>query len=132
LAEPDNPFDEEAANCVAAGVLDEIGYERLTSLGAGDPDADAADVFSQMTEEEIDIVADVALGCLDMHALSVEQFIAAGLPEEVSICMADGMAGAPFLHDLLVDAMLGGVVDPMSDPEAVTLITNLVIQCMEG
>ena len=132
LVDPDTPFDEEAANCVATGVVEEMGYERLVSLGAGDPDAASAAVFAQMTEDEISAVADVALGCLDMPALFVEQFIAAGLPEAVSICIADGMAGAPFVHDMLVDAMLGGVVDPMNYPEAMTLITNLVTQCMGG
>ena len=36
------------------------------------------------------------------------------------------------MHDMLVDAMLGGEVDPMNYPEAMTLITNLVTQCMGG
>ena len=40
--------------------------------------------------------------------------------------------GAPFIRDLVVAGMMGEEVDPMSDPEAVTLITDLVTQCMAG
>jgi hypothetical protein len=47
-------------------------------------------------------------------------------------CIADGVVGAPFLHGRLVEARLGGVVDPMSNPEATTLIANLVTRCMGG
>lgn len=132
LAVADSPFDDEAAECFAQGVVDEIGFERMVALGATNPGASSEDVFSQMSEDEIDTIADLGLGCLDMHALFVDQFVSQGLPQEAAVCIADGVAGAPFLHDMVVAAMLGEDVDPMTDPEASTLIMNLVTQCMGG
>jgi len=132
LAVADSPFDEEAAECFAQGVVDEIGFERMVTLGATNPGAAPEDVFAQMSEDEIDTIAGLGLGCLDMHALLVDQFVAQGLPQEVAVCIADGVAGASFLHDMVVSAMLGDEVDPMADPEAMSLITSLVGQCMAG
>jgi hypothetical protein len=128
----EGPFDREAADCFARGAVDEIGAARLQELGAGDPGITNADIFSQMSESEMGTLADVALGCLDMHALFVQQFVAVGLTQEVAGCIADGVSGAPFIRDLVVAGMMGEEVDPMSDPEAVTLITDLVTQCMAG
>lgn len=132
LAVPGTPFDDEAAECFARGVVDEIGFDRLAALGAGAPGADPEEVFSQMSEAEIDAIADLGLACLDLHALFVDQFVSQGLPRDAAICIADGVAGAPFLHDMVVQAMLGGDVDPMEDPEAMALIMDLVTQCMSG
>jgi hypothetical protein len=132
LAVGDSPFDEEAAECFAQGVVDEIGFERMVTLGAANSGAAPEDVFAQMSEDEIDTIAGLGLGCLDMHALFVDQFVAQGLPQEVAVCIADGVAGAAFLHDMVVSAMLGDEVDPMADPEAMSLIMSLVSQCMAG
>jgi len=132
LAAADSPFDQEAAECFARSIVDEIGSERLAALGALEPGADAESVFSQMSPEEIDSIADLGLSCVDMHALLVDEFTGQGIPEETAICLADGVAGTPFLHDMVIGAMMGETADPMADPESMTLIMNLMTQCMAG
>jgi hypothetical protein len=132
MAEPGSPFDDDAARCFAEGVMDEVGFERLIEIGAGDPSADPEEVFSQMSESEVNTIADVALTCIDVHALFVSQFVEQGLPEDAAICIADGVSGAPWLRDMLVTAMLGEEPDVAADPEAMTMIMDLVQQCAAG
>jgi hypothetical protein len=132
LVEGGDPFDEESAQCFAQGVVDEVGFDRLVDLGATEPGADPEDIFGEMTEDEVNIVADLGLTCIDIHAIFVAQFEGAGLPHDTAVCIADGVAGAPFLKDMIVTAMLGEPYDPMTDPEASSLIMGLITQCMAG
>ncbi|MBM3695735.1 MAG: hypothetical protein FJW79_07375 [Actinobacteria bacterium] len=132
VAGGDGPYDDESARCFAEGVVDDVGYDRLVDLGATTANADPEEVFAGMTDAEVGIVADVALGCLDMHALFVQQFTSQGLPQAAAVCIADGVAGAPFVHEMVVAGLLGQPFDPMTDPEASALILGLVTQCMSG
>jgi hypothetical protein len=109
-----------------------MGVGRVVELGFTTEIENPEVLAAAMTPEELELLAQLSLACLDVHAMFVEEFMAAGIDREASVCIADGLAGAEFIEDLVIAAMAGQTLDPFADPDALTLITDLVGICMTG
>lgn len=84
----DNPLtaDEQEARCIAIGVHDEIGADRLTAAGIIDGRLLAA---ADLTRQEDERAVEVIFRCVDVESLFVAQFEDAGITREDAECVVD-------------------------------------------
>lgn len=86
------PVDEEQADCVGEGLVDEIGVDQLQEYGMLTDDLTVNESVGQVTMEEgdADSAAEVLVGCLDAETMMAEQLGADDtMTEEQRECMAD-------------------------------------------
>ena len=137
--DPGNPFGtEESARCVASGVIEGIGADRVQAL------ADAAEDFTQldefgadMTEAEMRTFASVSLGCADLDEFAAANFADQGLPPDVATCAAEVLFGDPELVEaLFADAIIaelsGEAYDPTADPAMFQKLMEALNPCLGG
>jgi hypothetical protein len=88
------PFDEDEAECVAQGVVDGVGSDRLEELGvteeamASEEGVELTDV--EFTDDEVAVVIDSMEGCADLKALLAESIADDGtISAEDAECLVD-------------------------------------------
>lgn len=86
---------EKQADCIADGMVDDVGVETLQDYGLLDKDlkinedADPKD----MKEEDADALAGVFVGCIDIESMFADQFATGDqkLPQEQQDCIKDAI-----------------------------------------
>jgi hypothetical protein len=97
---------EDDARCVARGVVDGLGVERLEELGLDVVRRRGPELtVPPMTADEGDAVYAAYDECLDFAARDVERFVANGLTEAQARCAHERYRGSPLpqTHLLLQD-----------------------------
>jgi hypothetical protein len=92
--------DEESA-CVARGIVERLGIDRLEALGLDLGARQAPRLYGDdLTQDEGDEVYAAYDQCLDLGQRDVEGFMADGLTERQARCVADGYraTGIPRAH----------------------------------
>jgi hypothetical protein len=116
-----NPFaDDAAATCFSNGIVGEFGIERINALDTG---SGLEAGFTNMTTDEQNTLADLALGCIDFQKVIKDQMAASGLPAEVANCVADGL-NQDLLKGLFLTQMSGG--DPSQNAELMQVVMGCV------
>lgn len=117
----ENPFtDEAAATCFSEGIVSSFGLERIAQLDTGEG-VEAG--FANMTTEEQETVADLALECIDFQSVMREQLAGAGLPEEQVNCVAEGLN-----QDLLKSLFLAQIRG--ENPAENADLMGVVMECL--
>ncbi|WP_131104619.1 hypothetical protein [Ornithinimicrobium sufpigmenti] len=72
------PVEQEQADCVGEGMVDQIGVEKLQEYGliTDDMEVDGEVTDVTMEEADADSAADVFVNCVDAQALLAEEFAA--------------------------------------------------------
>jgi hypothetical protein len=92
---------DDEVRCVAEGIVDGLGIERLAELGL-DVDAEEGPLLygPDMTGDDADAVYAAYDDCLGFRRRDVEQFVADGLSEAEAGCVSDAYraSGIPRAH----------------------------------
>ena len=88
------PFDDEEAECVAVGVVDGIGADRLEELGVTEETLSSEEDIEfgglDMTDDEVTVVIDSMEDCADLDALLAEALAEDGtFSTEEAECLVD-------------------------------------------
>ncbi len=131
-SEAGDPFsDPEAAQCMAEGVVKDIGMERLAEIGVTAESADQEQAFANMTDTEIDVVISYTLDCVDIEAVMAEQMEAQGLDAETAQCFADEF-DEDFYRVAFRTTLTGGEFDPTADPAVADSFMAAFTKCLGG
>lgn len=120
----------EQTDCIAAGVVTDLGVERLEELGVtsgGVPDDRTG--LENLTRAEREQVADRALACVDLEELLADTFEQQGIDPSVGACLLDGI-GEDTIKEILVLALGGEELDLEADPEIAQRIFGALFTCM--
>jgi len=128
---PDDPFGETEARCFADGVVRDIGTADLAELGMTAESINAgtepADV--DLSDDQVDIMTDLMLECVDFRTVFVDQFAEEGISGESAECLADGFDD-DFLRALAKAELSGNGADPTEDPAQAEKFFNLITNCL--
>lgn len=92
---------EEEARCVAGGIVDGVGEDRIEELGFTPDNVDMIQ-SADFTDEEIDTMLDVYFDCVDVRQVIVAN-LAANVGEEAADCVAENLS-----EDVLRDFVAAG------------------------
>lgn len=69
------PIEDDQADCVAEGIVDGVGVEKLQEYGLLDDNLEVDTTLGSVTMEkaDADVTADALLSCTDAHAMLVEE-----------------------------------------------------------
>jgi hypothetical protein len=130
-AAPDDPFGETESRCFADGVVRDIGTADLAELGmtaesikAGTEPADV-----DLSDEQVDIMTDLMLECVDFRTVFVDQAAEEGISDESAECLADGFDD-DFLRALAKAELSGDGTDTTEDPAQAEKFFNLITDCL--
>lgn len=126
-AEEGSPFDDEAAECFADNVVDEVGVDKLQEYGVLTDELEVEEDIqeTEMSEGDAEKAADAFVDCVD-----VDEFIGAALggedvPEAVADCLEENLS-----EDTFRDVMKAGF---MGDEGAAQEAMGPAIECaMQG
>lgn len=82
-------ISEEDARCVAGGIVDGVGEDRIEELGFTPDNVDMIE-GADFTDDEIDTMVDVFFDCVDMRQVLVTN-LAADVSDEVVACFAENL-----------------------------------------
>lgn len=120
-----------AEACFTSGLVEAIGEDRFAELDALAAGADdMADVFSQMTDPEIDALVAVIGDCIDVEALLAAEMSGQELSPEVVACVAGTVSEEETLN-ALVRAMIAGD-DPTTNPEFLAIMIGIMTEDCVG
>ncbi|MCB2224929.1 MAG: hypothetical protein KQH83_12235 [Actinobacteria bacterium] len=131
-SDPTSPFtDREAAQCFAEGIVSEVGVDRMIEVGMTADASSTAAAFSGLSEGEIDVLADLALECVDVESMLVEQFALGGISTGSAECLADRMGETGLMKQAMIVGMTGDTdYDPMEDPAVLEDLFTAVTDCL--
>jgi hypothetical protein len=87
--DPGNPFtDPDAAQCVAVGIVEDLGVERLAQVGLTADSGDPQSVFATLADDEIDSIVDISFECVDVEEEMASMFAAEGVSMDSGRCLA--------------------------------------------
>jgi hypothetical protein len=132
--DPSDPFGgAEAARCSAERMIAELGMDRLAELGLT-PESlfeDSDEMFSLMTEDEIEVLIDIGLECMDFESLMVDWMVAEGLSQESAECYVDELAKTDALRLMMIGGMEeGDDYRPDQDPALLPLMMEAATKCL--
>jgi hypothetical protein len=129
--DPDSPFGEEEATCIGDNAVREFGVDGLLELGITVDNADPGDAFDGASEEQVDKVIDVTLGCVDFAAAFVEA-AAGDISEESARCLGDGLESKGILRPLVKAGFQGEEFDLTEDPALAEDFFTLIVDCLSA
>jgi len=127
----DSDVGSEEEECLVSGLSQAIGPERMAELDASAGAADdMSEVFSQMTEAEVDALVEVIGTCIDVEAMFTAEMTGDELSPEAVACLAASFAEEDTLHSLIRVSMTGE--DPSTNPEFTALMVQIMTEdCVE-
>ena len=127
----DSDVGSAEEECLTAGLSEAIGPERMAELDASAGAADdMSEVFSQMTEVEVDALVEVIGTCIDVEAMLTAEMTGDELSPEAVACLAGSFAEEDTLHSLIRVSMTGE--DPTTNPEFTALMVQIMTEdCVE-
>jgi hypothetical protein len=134
-SDPGDPLHGEAsARCIAEGLVGDLGVARLAELGieaqnVGSPDT----AFAAMTDEEIDVVAAVALGCPTFRQALSAEMTADGVSAESAECLVDQLVETGVFRQLVAAAIRGDSTDViLEDPGNTAALITAMSKCFSA
>ncbi len=123
----DFSFEQKDADCVAEGMVDKIGVEKLVDYGilTDNMSAEKAPSDVKLSDEDANAAADVFVGCMDVSQV-IKDAMGTDLSPEIADCLDKALTD-DVLHDFMVAAFKG---DDSSD--AMAGLTEPLMQCMVG
>jgi hypothetical protein len=103
---------EDEARCVAGGIVDGVGEDRIEELGFTPDDVDMIE-DADFTDDEIDTMVDVYFDCVDVRQVIVAN-LAAGVGDEAANCFAENLP-EDALRDFFAAGNFGGEMPAESD-----------------
>jgi hypothetical protein len=127
----DEEFDPNEMRCFAEGIVAELGVSRLFDLGvtaadAGDPEA----AFREMSDAEMEHMADVGLGCIDYATGFVEAMMADGMSRSGAECLTDRLEEADFFRASFITTMRGEDFSPEQDSDLLAVFLSGAQECL--
>ena len=120
----------EQTDCIAAGVVSDLGVERLEELGLTASSApEGAQALTDLTLTEREQTADRILTCVDLEMMITEQLEAQGMDPAIGTCLLDAI-GEDTIRNGLVSALGGEELDIEQDPELSARLFTAVFQCL--
>ena len=129
--DPDSPFGTEEATCVGDGAIKEFGLEGLLELGITVDNADPGDAFDGATDEQVEKVVDVTLGCVDFTKAFVDA-AAGDISQESAECLGDGLEDGGLLRPLVKAGFTDEEFDITDDPESAAAFFELILGCLSA
>jgi len=123
----DLPITDQAAQCFAEGLIDELGVPKIE----GGIDM-SFDVFmGTLSQSERRTVVDVMLDCVDVADTLVAEMTASGSPlsEASARCVIDGMLASDEFRDAVGESFVSGDSTFQSDT-VVAAILPVFLQCL--
>jgi len=110
-----SPFDAAAAQCVADGLIDGFGLERMVELTAPDDSGSTNPllIFGQMTDDEMGSAMTIVSGCADLPSVVKASLEIFGFTPEGAVCVGESLTTAGFAP-MFVESLLTGI-DPTAD-----------------
>lgn len=130
--DPENPFaDQESARCVAVGIVEDLGIERLAEVGLTADTDQPQEVFGALTDDEIDGIVDIAFGCVDVEEEMAVMFADEGVSMDSARCLARELNDTDFFRAAFRAGMTGDdTYDPSTDPEFMTVMLEAFTGCL--
>jgi len=130
--DPEDPFsDPEAARCFSEGAVRNLGVARLAEIGINAESDDPQAGFATMTESELNEMAELALGCVDIETAMADQFAVDGISQESGLCMARAFGETDFYKQAFIAGMTDDdSYDPGNDPEFLGLMLTIATDCL--
>lgn len=87
-------FEQEQADCIGKGMVDEIGVDQMQEIGLLNEDLEAEDSPDgvEMNKEDAEVTADVFMECVDIGDLLQEQMELGDLPAETADCIDEALS----------------------------------------
>ena len=118
---------DDAAACLAEGLVREFGMDRLVEFGVGESGTDA---FLAMTDDELDTVAAVAFGCPQFSTFLVAEMSADGLSAASAECLVGEMIESGVARELLAADIRGESMDAvLADPTNQGILIGAMLKC---
>jgi hypothetical protein len=111
--DPDSPIGEEEAACIAGGMVEEFGADRI--LETVEADRSFEDFIAGASAEERRSVVDLALGCVDLAATMVAEFTGSGVSESSARCLSERMLAGDAFRDIVAEGLATGNFEPSGD-----------------
>lgn len=114
-AESDVEISDDDATCIGEKIVDDLGEERVTELGAEEIEGDLADAevetfdYSELDEAEIRTIAEAHEGCLDDFDALTSGLVASGILDASDETFSASAEEAACIGDAVVDGV--GAVD---------------------
>jgi hypothetical protein len=115
--------DEAEADCIAEGMVTDIGTDKLVEYDILTSDLKANDTLEQtkMSEGDAGAAADVVLDCMDVRAMMMDQMGVAELPAEVLTCL-EGALTDDIIKSMMV-ASFTGTEDASADEVSAAIMS---------
>jgi len=130
-AEPGDPFGTQEATCIGDEAVKQFGIDGLLELGITTESPDPGDAFDGATDEQVDTVIDVTLGCVDFAKAFVEA-AAGGISEESAQCLGDGLENEGLLRPLVKAGFQDEEFDLADDPDSAERFFALIVECLSA
>lgn len=134
-----NLLGEEEAECASIRIVDEFGADGLADLGVTVGNAAPDDLFTLMSDAQLDAVIDITTECVDFAELFVAQFSAGeapGISRDSADCLATGLSESDVFRPLIRAGLSGGDADfdtlLTRDPATAQQVLELVIGCLSA
>ncbi|MDH3729815.1 MAG: hypothetical protein OES13_01630 [Acidimicrobiia bacterium] len=129
--EADSPFGTDEATCVGDEAVKAFGVDGLLELGITVDNADPGDAFEGASDEQIDKVIDVTLGCVDFAKAFVDA-AAGDISQESAQCLGDGLEAEGLLRPLVKAGFTDEEFDITDDPESGAKFFELIVGCLSA
>jgi len=116
---PEAPIGEEETRCIAVGMVEEFGAERiLETVEAG---RTFEDFIADASADERREVVDLTLGCVDLAAMMVAEFTGSGVSDSSARCLSERMLAGESFRDVVAEGLATGNFEPSEEAAAVLL-----------
>lgn len=117
--------DPDEADCIAEGMVRDVGTDQLVEYGLLTEDLDATSSLDsvKMSEGDAEATADVLMECVDVPALLDDMMGAEEIPAEVQACLEEALT-EDTIHSMLVLSLSG------SEDEIAEEITAPIMECV--
>jgi len=124
-------LSQEQSDCIAAGVVKDLGTARLEELGltADSSPSGGGEALVGLTVAEREQTADRILGCVDLEATVTGLLEEQGMDPAIGTCLLDAI-GEDTIRSALVAGLGGEEMNLDDDPELAAQIFGAVFQCL--
>jgi hypothetical protein len=112
-ANPDAPIGEEETVCIAGGMVEEFGADRiLETVEAG---RTFEDFIADASADERRAVVDLTLGCVDLAAMMGGEFTGSGVSDSSARCLSERMLAGDAFRELIAEGLATGNFEPSGE-----------------
>lgn len=121
-------LSKSEAECIADGMVDEVGVDQLKEYGivTDDGDVDKSPDDVEMSTDDADATASAFVDCVDVQELMMGQIPTEGMDDAMQACVEEAMS-EDVIHDVLAASFAGEDLDAAFPDLATTMQ-----ECMTG